>query len=111
MKQLFYFIMILFSVGFGIQDSFAETSEFITSYEYVSDNNGVSGSSNISYDTAIVDLNSLSLQEDTMNITVFGQTLEITHEKTITRSSNDFTILEVHLILQITCISHIWMVL
>ncbi len=51
----------------------------------------LSSESNQFSNTASVEINPKALKEDKMNITIFDETIVVTHEKTITRTPNDFT--------------------
>ena len=95
------FIGILLVFSFGIQESFAEIGELVT----VSNNTEIDiprqqqsptpdnqpPPSNIDSNLEIVDINPAVLDDEMMNITIFGEVLQVTHEKTITRADDDFT--------------------
>ncbi len=88
----FFFISILFIFSFGIQESFAAPNEPVTVITNIETNTLRQQSSpNITSNLEIVDINPAAINDETMNITIFDEVLQVTHEKTITRTENDFT--------------------
>ena len=89
MKTSFLIVTTIFVLitSLGIQDSFAANPEFISEITVATALAADDTPSNV----INVNINPTALTSEKMNLSIFGDTLEITHEKTITRNSTDFT--------------------
>ncbi len=89
MKTPFLFIATIFVliISLGIQDSFATNPEFISEITIATALKTDALPSNV----INININLSALTSEKMNLSIFGDTLEITHEQTIFRNSTDYT--------------------
>ena len=81
-------LSIIFIVGFGTQESFATNPEFVTVLPQTSASLQAASSD---IDVMQVSINTDVLAAEKINLSVFGETIEITHNQTIFRNSTDYT--------------------
>jgi len=103
MKYSYLFIVTIFVLiaSIGIQDSFAANPEFISEITAVitsSTDNAALSTDNTASSTVTpppnvinININPTALTSERMNLSIFGNILEITHEQTIFRNSTDYT--------------------
>ncbi len=91
MKTSFLFIATIFVLitSIGIHDSFAANPEFISEITVATALNHKID--RIPSNVINVNINPSALTSERMNLSIFGDTLEITHEQTIFRNSTDYT--------------------
>ena len=91
MRWVIYSLLILCLFPIILHDVHGQSSEFISIVEDDSQTaTGQSSNAEI-VNSANVNINLEALSEPAMNITVFGQTLRVTHEETIFRNATDYT--------------------
>ena len=83
MKILLVAIIALVFVGFSIQDSFAANPEFVSVITQNASTKSLNSNSNI----AQVSINTDALKAEKINLSVFGETIEITHIDEICKES------------------------
>ena len=90
MIKLFFFIFVLSLTGFAVQDSFAQSLPNLV--EVISDNEITPFDNTIPFisDAAYVNVNMDALNEPKMLLTIFGQSIEVTNEKTNFKSNDRF---------------------
>ena len=76
---------LLFLVAIQSQESFAEIPEFIIQLP----GGAQSTESEYIYNSTIVGIDTLALDAEKMNLSIFNETLEITHEQNIIRNATD----------------------
>jgi len=81
-------LSIIFIIGFGTQESFATNPEFVTILPEI---NASLQAANTGFDVIQVSINTDVLTAEKINLSVFGETIEITHDQTIFRNSTDYT--------------------
>ncbi len=82
---------VIFALGFSIQESYAQAAELVTDILVSQNDEQIHITKPDNRNSTLVDVNPLALFAENMNITVFGKTIEITREKIIQRTSDDFT--------------------
>ncbi len=86
------FGLLLVSVtSFSIDESFAETPEFVTEIMLDGSFNQISPFEGSFENNAFVEVDLELLKLDKMNLTIFGETYKITHEQTMIHEVNEYT--------------------
>lgn len=94
MNILLVTIVVLIFVGFSIQNSFATNPEFVSvlpTDPLTQSLRSVSNAEHVSVKMEQVSINLDALKAEKINLSVFNNTIEITHDQTIFRNSTDYT--------------------